>query len=361
MSLIRQLIVIIMIAGAAVAGWSYFGADLGATKTERKKPKGGKKAVTALVRPSSTGVENIRLHVVGTARALRSADLHPPTAGEIMRINFGADQQVAAGDILVELDRESEELAVDLERVRLADAERKFKRLRRLKSKGAVANSTHDDAQSSLEAARIELKRAEVHLADRHVVAPFAGRIGLTEFDVGDRVDADSVIASLDQREVLLVRFEVPEALLGRIKVGDKTRIAPWSDPKAQTQGAIHDVGSRINDRTRTFPVRARIDNPKDKLRPGMSFQVSTEVIGAEYPKVPEIAVQWSGGGSSLWIVTDGVVRQVKATIVQRQGSSILVDADITTGELVVVEGFHRMRVGRKVQASIAPDGAAGS
>ena len=197
--------------------------------------------------------------------------------------------------------------------------------------------------------ASIGLKQAGVGRANRHVVAPFSGRIGLTEFDIGDRVDMDTAIASLDQRDTLLVRFEVPEALLGRIKKGDRVSANPWSDRDVSRIGDVFDIGSRVDEKTRPFAVRAKLDNPDDALRPGMSFRVTSDVVGTLYPVVPEIAVQWGGDGSFIWVVKDGKARQTRATIVQRQEGSILVDADLMPGDQVVVEGFHRMREGRAV------------
>lgn len=351
MTIMRQLLIMLLIAAAGGAAWMYLGPESGSANVRAAKHGATKPpaSVVVLARPVGSAREKIRIQVVGTARAFRSATLHSAAAGEITRVNFTADQRVKAGDILLELDQEAEQLAVELARIALSDAKRTFERLRRLKASGAVASSTFDDAQSALDTARLELKQAEVTLGHRHVAAPFDGRIGLTELDVGDRVDTDSVIASLDQRETLLIRFEIPEALLGRIGKGDRVEVTPWSDRNLVAEGLVFDVGSRINERTRTFVVRARIANPNDTLRPGMSFRVTSDVTGAAYPMVPEIAVQWSGEGSFLWVIRDGKARQVKAAIVQRQEANILVDSEVQPGDQVVVEGFHRMRDGREV------------
>ncbi len=359
MTLFRQMLLIGCIAGAAALGWFYVVPMFSAAEADAPKRGDRPRSVGVVAREATSGQEKIRIQVVGTAQAVRSATLHAAAAGEITRINFSADGKVETGQILLELDSETEKLAVDLARVRLDDARRTFERLARLKSTGAVANSTHDDAKSALEAARIELKQAEVALADRHVVAPFNGRIGLTDLDVGDRVGTDTPIASLDQRDELLIRFEVPEALLGRIMKGDRITASPWSDQNILREGLVVDVGSRINDRTRTFAVRARIGNEDDALRPGMSFRVASEIVGKTYPVVPEIAVQWGGDGSFVWAIRDGKSRRVAAAIIQRQEADILIDAALEPGDQVVVEGFHRLRDGRAVSLEGAK--AAGS
>ncbi len=359
MTLFRQLILIGFLAGTAAIGWFYVVPMLSPAEADAPKRADKPRGVGVVAREVLSGQEKIRIQVVGTAQALRSATMHAAAAGEITRINFSADEKVKAGQILLELDSETEKLAVDLARVRLDDARRTFERLARLKTTGAVANSTHDDAKSALEAARIELKQTEVALADRHVIAPFSGRIGLTDLDVGDRIGTDTAIASLDQRDELLIRFEVPETLLGRIMKGDRIMASPWSDQGIVREGVVSDVGSRIQERTRTFAVRARLGNADDALRPGMSFRVSSEIVGKAYPVVPEIAVQWGGEGSYVWAIRDGKARRVAAAIVQRQEADILIDAKLEAGDKVVIEGFHRLRDGRPV--SLAGSGTAGS
>lgn len=350
MSVLRQILIVGVLAALAAGGWIVAGPMLSASDSGGAPKRGGSgQPAAAVVAAVGFAAERVRVEAVGTARALRSATLFAPTAGEIETINFSADAPVEQGEVLLELDREAEELAVDLARVRLADADRIVKRLTSLSRTGAVAQATLDDALTTLEAARIELKQAEVALSDRIVVAPFAGRIGLTDLDVGDRVASDTRIATLDDRSTLLVRFDVPEALLGRVRVGDTVSVVPWSSSDITAEGTIYDVGSRVDEENRAFTVRARISNDADLLRPGMSFRVNLDIRGAEYPRVPEVAIQWGGDGSFVWSVSDGTARRVPVTIIQRQEATVLVDGAIGRDDLVVVEGLHRMRPGAPV------------
>lgn len=346
MGTIRQLLILALIAGLGGAAWIAF--DPPAKPDTGAAPKRGDRESRVAVVASKVDfvAARVRVKAVGTARALRSASLHPAAAGLVQAINFSADARVEQGDVLVELDRATEELAVELARVRLADADRVFRRLQRLSATGATAQVSLDDARTTLEAARIELRRAEVALSDRFVLAPFAGRTGLTEIDVGDRIDPDTEIATLDDRSTLLIRFEVPEALHGRLGIGASVNVAPWSDADDRIAGEVVDVDSRVSEQTRTFVVRARIDNPGDRLRPGMSFRVGVDIDGNVHPEVPEIAIQWGGEGSYLWALTGEFARRVPTVIVQRQAGRVLVDANLIRGDLVVIEGHHRMREG---------------
>ena len=343
----RQLVVVVVLAAGAVLAWLGFD-HMSVSERQAEGQRAATPGRSAAVVVDQVVFDTLRLRVdaVGTARARRSATLYSATAGEIQTLHFSADDEVEGGDVLLELDREAEELAVELARVRLADAERVFNRLQRLSASGAAAQATLDEARTGLEASRIELRQSEVALADRFVVAPFSGRVGLSDLDIGDRIGPDTEIATLDDRASLLVRFDVPEALLGRVVVGNVVTVVPWSESGAPVDGGIVDVGSRVSPETRTFPVRAEIPNPQDRLRPGMSFRVTLTVIGGQLAKVPEIAIQWGGEGSFVWVVTDGTARRVPVIIVQRQDTGVLVEGDIRTADTVVVEGLHRMREG---------------
>jgi RND family efflux transporter MFP subunit len=349
MNLFRQLIVVVVIGGVAGAAWLGVGPMFGSAETA--KPGGARDRTAAVVvRTVTEGVERVRVEAVGNARAKLSATLFPATAGEVQSINFTSDEPVTRGDVLMELDRETEQLAVELAQVRVADAERVFRRLQSLIKTGATAQSSLDDARTNLEASRIEQKRSEVALADRFVVAPFTGHVGLTELDVGDRIDPETEIATLDDRSTLLVRFDVPEALLGRVAIGDPVAVTPWANHGAPTTGRVSDVGSRVSEQTRTFTVRASIPNGTDSLRPGMSFRVLLDVEGGTFPKVPEIAIQWGGEGSFVWAIQDGTASRIPVLIVQRQEAEVLVEGEIEPGTPVVIEGLHRMRPGSRVQ-----------
>ena len=350
MSVLRQIFVVGLLAALVVGGWTFAGPMLSEPGDSGETRSRGGSPAAAVVTGVDFTTERIRVEAVGTARAQRSATLYAPTAGEIEAVNFTSDAEVQQGDVLLELDREAEELAVQLARVRLTDANRIVKRLSSLSKSGAVAQATLDDALTTLEAARIELKQAEVALSDRFVVAPFSGRVGLTDLDVGDRVASDTRIATLDDRSTLLVRFDVPEALLGRVRVGETVSVVPWSSADISAEGTVYDVDSRVDEENRAFTVRARIPNDDDLLRPGMSFRVGLDIRGAEHPRVPEVAIQWGGDGSFVWAVSDGKATRVPVTIVQRQEATVLVDGAIARGDLVVIEGLHRMRPGSPVE-----------
>ncbi|KAA5605263.1 efflux RND transporter periplasmic adaptor subunit [Roseospira marina] len=341
-----QSLLAVAILGAAAVAYQYGGPILAAGDT------GGPNAASAtragppvVVEPVVMRPQTTNLEAIGTGEAIRSATLHPASAGEVVAVGFRPDQRVAPGDILLELDARRENLALDLAEARVAEAKRLLKRYETA-GRGAVPASTVDEARTTLEAARITRREAQVALDDRTMTAPFAGHVGITEIDIGDRVTTEDAITTLDDRSALLVRFALPETVLGRVAVGQSVTIAPWGSPEAERTARLVDIGSRIDTTTRSVTLRARVENTDDTLRPGMSFVVHVNLTGQTYPLVPEIAVQWGAEGPYLWVIRGGQAARESVRIVERRQGITLVEGALEDGEPVVVEGIQRMRPG---------------
>ncbi|WP_350037440.1 efflux RND transporter periplasmic adaptor subunit [Pseudohaliea sp.] len=171
-------------------------------------------AVPAVVEPVRLEPLRLRVEAVGTARAWRSVSLYPEAAGEVVAVNFQPGDHVAQGEVLLALDSRDEKLALELAELRFADARRMLKRYTTANSSVelTVPETTIDTARTTLESARIERDRAQLALDRRFVTAPFDGHVGITDIDPGDRIEPTTEITTIDDRSLLLVSFEVPEA-----------------------------------------------------------------------------------------------------------------------------------------------------
>lgn len=315
------------------------------------------KTVHVIVESVRFSNEQTRIEAVGTSRALQSVTLTPGTSGEVVSVNFAPGQRVEKDQILVQLDNRNQKLALELARIKLDDAKRLFDRYQRTAETGAILPTVLDAARTAFETAEVELAQARLAQDDTVIKAPISGYVGIAEIDPGDRIDPGTIITTLDNRDSLLISFEVPEVMLGTVNPGDTISITPWNDEVTSATGDIVDIGSRIDPLTRTFTVRAMADNKKDELRPGMSFRVSLDIKGRTFPVIPEISVQWGAEGSHVWVVSAGQARRLPAGIIQRQQGKVLVDAKLTEGDLVVVEGVQRIFDGIEVQYTLRESG----
>ena len=353
MSIAKQLALLAGVAALVIVGW--FGGDTifgrEGQETAAEGPADGSSV------PAPVVVQEVRfasdaaiLTAIGTGVARAAVELYPEAAGRVIEVLFRAGQLVEAGDPLLRLDAEEEELAVELARVHIDDARQRLGRYERAAPSGAVSSSEVDAARTELRAAQVELAQAELALRKRTLVAPFAGVTGIPEVDVGDRVTESTVVGTLDDRSTLLVDFEVPEAFAYGVRQGGELKLSTWARPGETFTGEVSSIGSRVDEVSRTLRVRASVPNEEDRLRPGMSFSIRLPLTGDRFPSVPSIAVQWDREGAFVWRVADGVAEQVFASVLKRSEGWVLLDAPLEPGDRVVVEGVQRLRPGRAVE-----------
>lgn len=319
------------------------------TAEDEERQASQDRSVEIIPHSVSLRAETTEIQAVGTARAEKTAVILADDGGEVTEVTFQAGDKVNKGDVLLMLELEEERLAVERARVALKNAEQLVARFQGIRLPGAISDSRIDEAVIAAEAARIELGVAELALEKRQVRAPFAGIVGLTDIDAGARITSDTEITRLDDRSILYVDFQAPEEVYSRIVAGDIISIEPFSNAGQAYQATVHKVDSRINQDSRSFTVRAKIDNSADKLRPGMSFKIEFQLPGRSYPVVPEAAIIWGGDGAYVWLAESGVARRVSVTIVSRDAGQVLVRAPIDAGDIVIAEGVQKVREGAKV------------
>ncbi len=307
----------------------------------------GARSVPVVALPASVEALNETVQAVGTARALKSVTLYPETAGIVTAVNFNADDAVTAGNVLLELDARDERLAVELAQVQLADAERVVRRYTTVNKQNAnIAESQIDEARAAVDAAKIALEQARVALDRRQIKAPFDGRVGITDIDIGDRIDTSTIVTTLDDRSQLLVNFAVPEAYVGQVRPGTEVDVHLWNSNGATFSGEVVAVDSRIDATSRAFTARAAIDNSTDRFRPGMAFEIGVNVSRGRYLSVPDVSVQWGADGPYIWIEQKGKATRRDVRLVKRLPNRLLLESDISVGTPVIAEGVQAVREG---------------
>ena len=320
--------------------------------TSAKVGQGFTRSVSVVTEPVRREQLSESVTAVGTARAQKSVTLYAESAGIVTDISFEPDAAVQAGDVLLQLDNRDEELAVRLAQVQLADAERLVKRYTSVNRDSAnIAQSQIDTAIAAVDAARIALEQAQLDLDRRQIVAPFAGRVGITDIDVGDRIDTSTPITTLDDRATLLVDFAVSELFVGQVQPGVAVSAELWNSGRNAFTGQIVAVDSRINENSRAFTARAAIDNNQDHFRPGMAFEMVINVSRGEFLTVPDVAVQWGADGPYVWVEDNGTAAKREVQLIKRLPNRLLIEGDMPPGTPVITEGVQAVRAGVPVDS----------
>ncbi|ASY57142.1 efflux RND transporter periplasmic adaptor subunit [Sinorhizobium sp. CCBAU 05631] len=312
--------------------------------------RGFSDAALVVVRPAESAIVNNRLNAIGNGEAIRSVTVTPASTGNLTEILVKSGDRIEEGQVIARLDSDEQMIAAEQARLTRDSAREKVERYRNLGTARAVTAVEIRDAEIAMQAAELALRTAELDLKRRDVVAPSKGIVGIITVNVGDYVTTSTPIAVVDDRSQILVDFWVPERFASKISVGQPVTANAVAQAGRQLTGAIHAIDNRLDQASRTLRVRARIENPDDMLRAGMSFSVTMAFDGDRYPTVDPLSIQWSSEGSYIWRVSGDKSQRVPIKIIQRNPDKVLVEAQIAEGDRIVTEGVQRLRDGGAVR-----------
>ncbi|WP_324751952.1 efflux RND transporter periplasmic adaptor subunit [Roseovarius sp. Pro17] len=315
------------------------------------------RATTVVLAPLTMQPYADILRAVGSAAAVRSAEVIADVSGEVTEINLSSNRQVSAGEMLVQLDARTEVFNREIAQAELDQARDTVQRYERLRGTGnsTVTDVALSEAKLAERLAEANVGLADVALDDRTIRAPISGKLSLSDVEVGDRLSVGSVVVTIDDSEALLVEFELPERSIGLLSKEQTILASTPTFTGRVFEGGIVSFDSRIDSVTRSVTVKARIENSDALLWPGMTFAVRIIHESDPLAVLPSTAITWSRSGSSVWINEDGVAKQVPATILFRRNDQVWINADIAIGTLVVTEGAQKLRAGSRITAANAP------
>jgi membrane fusion protein (multidrug efflux system) len=347
-SVLRQLATLAALGALGYGGWAAwerFGpAEAAAPSAEQARPP-----ATVAVAEARRGTIERTVFAVGSGLAFQRVDLKVLASGRVERVAFAGGEGVAAGDPLLRLNDEGARAALAEAEADLAEAVSAHDRAATLREGGRVAASALDTATAERARAEARLAKARDDLANRTLRAPFAGVIGFPAVDPGAVVDADTVIASLDDLSSISVDFRVPERFFGDVKPGSPVRAETTVWPGEVFRGEVVGLSRRVDPVSRAFDVRARIDNADYRLPSGVFLRVELVLDDRVALLVPEEAVVARGDETAVYVVADGVADRRVVTIGARQDGAVEVTAGLSEGEAVVTRGVQKLRDGAPV------------
>jgi RND family efflux transporter MFP subunit len=306
----------------------------------------------------------------GSLDAFQEVQITARVAGAVDRVAFVEGQQVKQGDVLVTIERERYEITVaqassTLHKAQATRNTAKAALERRLTatrdSPGLVPGeeieqkqAMVDTAGADVEAARQALRIAELNLREASVRAPIAGVVQTRTVQQGQYLQAGAVLATILQREPMLLRFGVSEQDAPRLQPGMAATLVQKDNPRPFT-ATISLVAGAADPATRMVPVTAQIDATEHAhwLRPGAFCEVTIPIGNARRALVvPSLAVQPTERGNIVYVVDDD--HTVHAKVVElgmhTPTGGVELTRGVTAGELLVVRGVDPLGEGARVK-----------
>lgn len=298
---------------------------------------------------------------IGTARAANGVELAAEIGGLVKEIRFKANDRVAAGQIVVQLDDA-------IERADLLEAQSSIKlnqatldRRQTLRARGFDSDASYDEAEAGLSTAKSKLAKTQAVIDQKALKAPFAGTIGIPRIDPGQYVQAGTVVATLQNLDSMRVDFTVPEQMAGQVRIGQPVRFG-LTETDLPFAGKITGIDPRVDPQTRLIAVQALLENNRTTdLMPGQFVHVRVELPAEpNVVTVPQTAAVTSLYGDYVFVVEkDGEAQTAKQVFVKlgrRNGSELEIASGLQPGQTVVVSGQNKLQAGAAVKIDNSVD-----
>jgi len=295
------------------------------------------------------------LEAIGSLRAVNGVEVANEIAGVVEAVEFESGQRVEAGDVLIRLNAETDEAALETRQAEARLALQQFERFRNLIEQNAVSQSEFDEARANYEAAEARVHEQQALLDKKTIRAPFSGALGLRRVDLGQFIGVGTPIVGINMLDPIQVDFTLSEREFPNIAVGNRVEVEVAPYPGQRFSGEVIALDSSVAPESRTFRVRARLGNPEMKLRPGMfanvhAFQGRADTVVA----VPRTAISYNTYGDFVFAIVAGenglvVERRTVETGRVRNGEVEIVDG-LDAGTRVVAAGLLRLRNGQRVR-----------
>ena len=319
-------------------------------------------------KPTAVAVEEARvekwppqLTAIGTLRAFQGITIAPQAAGVVTSIHFESDDDVEAGALLVTIDDSVEQADLSNGLAQLKNAEVTLERQKQLVANGNTPQSTVDTAIATRDSAAATVAHSRAIIAQKTIRAPFAGRLGLRNVDLGQYVAVGTNLATLQRLDPIYVDFPAPEGDLSKLAVGQEATMSVDALPGRQFTGRVTAIDARVSAESRNVLMRAQFANPDRKLLPGMYANLTvTTGASADVLTLPRTAIVESLYGDNIFVVKPappGADGSSKGLIVERRfvrtgatrGERIAVDQGVTAGERVVIAGQIKLQANSPV------------
>ncbi|MEM8867540.1 MAG: efflux RND transporter periplasmic adaptor subunit [Verrucomicrobiota bacterium] len=306
-----------------------------------------------------------RISSVGSIEPINGVLLEAELPGVVQEIAFQNGDKVAKGQLLVQLD-----IAVEQAQLKAAEASARLakvelERATRLRESGNVPQSDLDRAQAEFDRTGAEVENLKAMIARKTITAPFAGKAGIRQVNLGQYVPIGAPIIALQSYDQVYVNFTLPQQFLPRVRVGDQISLQSDAFADRTFEGMITAISPEVDPLTRTIEAQGTIDNPEELLRSGLFVKVSVDLPAQqEVLVVPSTAIKYAPYGNSVFKVktTDEgmLAQQVFVRTGKRKGDFVsitsgLEDGDefiLATGDDVVSAGAFKIGNGAAVSVN---------
>lgn len=289
--------------------------------------------------------------LIGTVLPNQEVHIASEISQKIDYIGFKDGDFVHRGQLLFKLN--DNEVVAKLKEVKaeLEMAKLNEQRYNNLWLSESISQSEYDVKKYSLYATQARLELLQAQLYKTEIRAPFSGRIGLSNVDVGAYVHAGTNLVTLYDTSDLKVQFSVPEKYINQAYSGKEIQFTTQFFDEIYL-GEIISTESGLNKQNRSLNVQAIIKGRNNNLQVGMSVRIGFETLekGTSGLRIPTQALIPSQDGYSVFLLVNdrAIIKNIK--ISSRTSEEVTVLEGLNDGDKVIVSNILRLSDNAKVK-----------
>jgi multidrug efflux system membrane fusion protein len=345
----------------------------GPSSPRAQGPSPAERGVTVVATPAATRDVGVYLTGLGTVVPLNTVTVHTRVNGQLMSVRFEDGQLVNKGDLLAEIDSRPFEAQLTQfegqlarDQALLENARLDLERYRVLWAQDSIPKQQLDTQESLVRQLEGTVKNDQgqidstrVQLAYCRITSPIRGRVGLGLVDAGNIVQTTDTtgIVVITQLQPITVVFTIPEdsipSVLDKLNRGTRPPVEAYDREQRRklATGTLLTLDNQVDPTTGTVKLKAQFANADGRLFPNQ-FVNARLLLDVKHGAtvVPAAAIQRNSRGPFVYVVRpDRTVGVRQVTVGVTEGDDVAIDAGLTVGEQVVVDGADRLRDGSKV------------
>jgi membrane fusion protein (multidrug efflux system) len=300
------------------------------------------------------------LTAIGSVVAVQGVMVSAESSGTVKTIAFESGATVRAGEPLVELDTAIEQAQLRSAAASADLARANLERARAMRGKNMVSAADSDAAEAQAKQTIAQMDNIRAVLAKKTIRAPFAGRLGIRQINLGQFLDNGAAIVTLQSLDPVYVDFSLPQRYLSQLGAGMAVRVAADAFPQQTFAGKITAISPEVDSVTRNVRLQATLANPEGRLQPGMYVVVAAVLPDTEpVLMIPATAVLYAPYGDSVFVIeekkdekTGAVGKALNQKFVRlgpARGDFVVVASGLEAGQTVVSTGVFKLRNGMSV------------
>ncbi len=292
------------------------------------------------------------LQYSATLETEQQVDIYPHIGGLVEAIYVEEGQKVSKGQRLLQIEKHEYELSEEKARLEYEKQQSEFNRLKALQEQQLLSQEEFENASYAYRSAEIAWKQAQLNLAWTTVRSPINGVVGERLVGVGDRVQTSTKLFKIANLSEKIVQIYVPQGEFPYIYKNQKALIRSDVMPDVVFNGYVKRISPIIDTQSGTFKVTVSVNDPENKLLPGMF--VSTEIIVDTHENallLPKSSLIYENERIYFFVVENNTARKVELKKGFEDAEKVeLINNDITENSKVVVLGQNGLKDGTKVK-----------